>query len=453
MTTKPIRRSLSLLRLAFHGADATSMGLAGVVAGTLRFGHGHDIGSGPYVTLLVMAAGLMVLASSAIYRACPGGGRMAMAGRLFGAWMITWGIVLAVLFFARAWDISRLWLLAWMGLSLVMGLLCRLLLVSAMARARQRGHLRVGVLVVGHGPALQEVVRRMNGASWTGYALVGTADTDKPESIAIAVARLQPEEVWISQSFDSAAELQRVLQALQHCTADVRLVPDLAAFQLVNHGVSVVMGIPMIDLSYSPMSSGLNRLVKALADRLLAAVILLLVSPVMIALAIGVKLSSPGPVLFKQRRHGWNGETIEIFKFRSMVVHQEHDGQVTQARREDARVTRLGRFMRRTSLDELPQFFNVLLGTMSIVGPRPHAVEHNQHFQQRIPRYMLRHKVKPGVTGWAQVNGLRGETDTDAKMEARVKADLHYIENWSVWMDLKIIALTVLTVWRDRNAY
>ena len=173
----------------------------------------------------------------------------------------------------------------------------------------------------------------------------------------------------------------------------------------------------------------------------------------MLAIAMAVKLSSPGPIYFKQKRNGWNGSVINVYKFRSMYLHQEDDGQVTQATKGDPRITPLGRFLRRTSLDELPQFINVLQGRMSIVGPRPHAVAHNDYYKLHVPRYMLRHKVKPGITGWAQVHGLRGETDTIEKMEKRVEYDLFYIEHMSLWFDLRIMAMTVFKVFAGRNAY
>ena len=185
---------------------------------------------------------------------------------------------------------------------------------------------------------------------------------------------------------------------------------------------------------------------------MLAALILILVSPLMWAIAIGVKLSSPGPVLFRQKRHGWNGHKIEVWKFRTMRIHQDPDG-VTQCRRCDSRMTPFGAFLRRTSLDELPQFFNVLQGCMSIVGPRPHAVEHNLVYRGQIKYYMLRHKVKSGITGWAQVNGWRGETDTLDKMERRIEYDLYYIEHWSLLFDLKIIFLTLFKGFTHENAY
>ncbi|MGH8453061.1 MAG: exopolysaccharide biosynthesis polyprenyl glycosylphosphotransferase, partial [Nevskiales bacterium] len=170
-------------------------------------------------------------------------------------------------------------------------------------------------------------------------------------------------------------------------------------------------------------------------------------------ISLAIKLDSPGPVIFRQKRHGWNGEEITVLKFRTMMLHNEVPGQVTQAHRHDSRITRIGRLLRRTSLDELPQFFNVLMGTMSVVGPRPHAIEHNAHYQQLVSGYILRHKVKPGITGWAQVNGFRGETGTVEMMRQRIEFDLYYIEHWSIWFDLAIVALTLVKGLLSKQAY
>ena len=198
--------------------------------------------------------------------------------------------------------------------------------------------------------------------------------------------------------------------------------------------------------------TGVNRLLKRAEDIVLATLILLLISPVLCCIALAVKLSSPGPVIFRQTRYGMAGKPIKVWKFRSMKV-MENDKVVTQATQNDPRVTKVGNFLRRTSLDELPQFINVLTGGMSIVGPRPHAVAHNEQYRQLIEGYMLRHKVKPGITGWAQINGWRGETDTLEKMEKRVEFDLEYIREWSVWFDIKIVFLTVFKGFVNKAAY
>jgi putative colanic acid biosysnthesis UDP-glucose lipid carrier transferase len=198
---------------------------------------------------------------------------------------------------------------------------------------------------------------------------------------------------------------------------------------------------------------GANGLAKACFDRLFALAALILLMPLMTVLALAIKASSPGPVLFLQTRMGRDGRRFEIYKFRSMRVNSEPVRGVTQAVRHDPRLTRVGAFLRRTSLDELPQFFNVLKGDMSVVGPRPHAMEHNELYRHQVPGYMLRHRVKPGVTGWAQIHGLRGETDTLEKMRKRVEFDLAYIRTWSFWLDLRIVAWTAMKGWTGSNAY
>jgi len=230
-------------------------------------------------------------------------------------------------------------------------------------------------------------------------------------------------------------------------------VPNFAEMRLLNRPMTQIMDVSLVNLNLSPMRIGTNRILKAFEDRLFALMLLLVTVPAMVLIAIAVKVSSAGPVLFVQRRHGWDGRSMKMYKFRTMYVHRESDGAVTQACRGDMRITPLGRFLRRTSLDELPQFLNVLQGRMSVVGPRPHAIEHNQYYMDQIDDYMQRHKVKPGITGWAQVNGLRGQTNTLDKMRRRVEYDLYYIENWTVWFDIKIVLLTLIRGFRNPNAF
>src|SRR3954466_331425 len=216
--------------------------------------------------------------------------------------------------------------------------------------------------------------------------------------------------------------------------------------------MDTIGGMPVLAVCETPFY-GVNSIVKRGSDVILASLILLLIAPVLAAVALGVKLSSPGPVLFRQRRYGLDGQEIVVYKFRSMTVTE--DGPVvTQARKNDARVTPFGAFIRKTSLDELPQFINVLQGRMSIVGPRPHAIAHNEMYRKLIKSYMIRHKVRPGITGWAQVNGLRGETETVDKMKARIEYDLDYLRHWSLRLDLQIIWKTIFVVFkRPATAY
>ena len=249
-------------------------------------------------------------------------------------------------------------------------------------------------------------------------------------------------EVWLCLPLNQGEAIKRVMYALRHHTVDVRYVPDLGDLPLLNHRISHIGGLYTLDISRSPME-GPARLVKRLEDLVLGLLITLLMLPVCAVIAIGIKMTSKGPIIFKQYRMGINGRRFKVYKFRSMEVHEEGSDQVTQAHFGDPRITRLGRSCGGPVFDELPQFYNVLQGRMSIVGPRPHALSHNEFYKDVVESYMQRHKVKPGITGWAQVNGLRGETDTVEKMEKRVQYDLWYIDNWSLGLDLKIIALTV----------
>jgi putative colanic acid biosynthesis UDP-glucose lipid carrier transferase len=258
-------------------------------------------------------------------------------------------------------------------------------------------------------------------------------------------------DVFITLPLTSQPRILQLMETLQNSTASVHFVPDVFGVSIIQGRLEDMGGVPVVGLHVTPFT-GINGLLKRASDIVLASIILVLISPVLMAVAAGVKLSSPGPVIFRQRRTGLDGEVIEVYKFRSMTV-QDNGSVVPQATRNDPRVTRFGRFIRRTSLDELPQFFNVLKGEMSIVGPRPHAVAHNEQYRKIVKAYMARHKVKPGITGWAQVNGLRGETDTVDKMARRVEYDLEYLRNWSLGLDLLIIARTAKLMFFDRKAY
>jgi putative colanic acid biosynthesis UDP-glucose lipid carrier transferase len=222
-------------------------------------------------------------------------------------------------------------------------------------------------------------------------------------------------------------------------------------FDLLHASWGNVGDLPVVSISETPFY-GVDGFVKRVEDIILSGLFLLLVAIPMIFIAIGVKLSSSGPIIFRQHRYGLRGNEIDVWKFRTMTVSENND-KVVQAKKSDPRVTRFGAFLRRTSLDELPQLINVLQGKMSLVGPRPHAVAHNEQYRKQVDRYMLRHKVKPGITGLAQVNGWRGETDTLDKMQKRIEFDLAYIQNWSLFLDLKIIYQTMFKVFYDKNAY
>lgn len=451
-------RALDLLSFVF--AAAVSYGW---LYGTTAMPSSYKI-----ATVVGLLFVLILFNRSSLYRAWRGS---SLSGELWvvtGAWASVFLALSAVAFITQsAQTVEVSWVLHWMLLSWALIALFRVVLRLTLRFVRSHGMNRRKVVMVVAGELGVRVGHELKQMPWTGLEVLGFFD-DRPlerlkdigefpllgriSDLGEFVQREQIDQVWLAFPFRAEGRVKQVLHELRHCTADIRMVPDIFQFRLLNHSMSEVGGIPVLNLSASPMV-GFDHFLKELEDRLLALLILALISPIMLTIAIGVKLSSPGPVFFKQRRHGWSGEQIKVWKFRTMVAHKEEYGQVTQATRDDPRVTAFGSLLRRTSLDELPQFINVLQGRMSIVGPRPHAIEHNEEFKESIAQYMLRHKVKPGITGWAQVNGMRGRTENVATMQRRVQMDLYYIENWSVWFDIRIILKTVAVIFSGKNAY
>lgn len=327
-------------------------------------------------------------------------------------------------------------------------------------------HNRRSAVIIGAGALGVKVARalaegRDRGIDFVGYFDDRTDDRLHAEAVPQRLGALMDaapyirehaiHDVYITLPLGSQPRIVELLEAVQGTTASIYFVPDVFGISIIQGRLQDINGVPVVGICETPFT-GTNELAKRFSDIVLASIILVLIAPVLLVCAIGVKLSSPGPAIFKQRRNGLDGEEIVVYKFRSMRV-MDDGAVVRQATRDDPRITPFGAFLRRTSLDELPQFINVLQGRMSIVGPRPHAVAHNEMYRQLIKAYMVRHKVKPGITGWAQVNGHRGETDTLEKMQARVEYDLEYLRNWSIGLDLQIIARTVKVVLMGDNAY
>ena len=356
--------------------------------------------------------------------------------------LLTWALVTPVL----------QWLATWVGRIVV--------LHRAKTHRSRRTAIVVGASALGVkvARALQVDVQ---GIEFLGYFDDRTDDRLDDEATSHVLGKLAEvgtftsargvREVYITLPLGSQPRIVNLLEQLQGTTASLFFVPDVFGISIIQGRLKDMNGVPVVGICETPFT-GTNQLIKRTSDLILASIIILLTSPLLLAIAIGVKLSSPGPVIFRQRRNGLDGEEIVVWKFRTMTT-QDDGADVPQATRNDPRITRFGAFLRASSLDEMPQFFNVLQGRMSIVGPRPHAVTHNEQYRQIIRAYMVRHKVKPGITGWAQVNGQRGETDTLEKMRARVEYDLEYLRNWSLGLDLRIIVGTIRLVFFDRYAY
>lgn len=330
---------------------------------------------------------------------------------------------------------------------------------------RLQGPPRTAVIVGMNGQGFS-LAKQISGSAYSGIELLGFFDDRSEErrgkqdghklagridDLPAYVKKHRVHSIYLSLPMAARPRILQVLDGLKDTTASIYFVPDMFITDLIQGRSDSVCGVTVISVCDTPFR-GLNGALKRTSDIVLALLIGLLIFPIMVLIALAVKLESPGPVIFRQRRYGLDGEQIVVYKFRSMAV-TEDGNTILQAQKNDRRVTRLGAFLRKTSLDELPQFVNVLQGRMSIVGPRPHAVAHNEMYRTLIKGYMVRHKVKPGVTGWAQVNGQRGETDTLEKMQSRIDYDLDYLRNWSLQLDLFIILKTVKLVFKDSSAY
>ncbi|RJX69713.1 undecaprenyl-phosphate glucose phosphotransferase [Vibrio sinensis] len=321
-------------------------------------------------------------------------------------------------------------------------------------------------IIIGATSAGIALAKEIESSRQHGIKLIGIFDDRSPERLpddlsfplcgsindALEMAKERNfRHVYVALPMKASRRIKDVINYFSDSTARVYIVPDFFTYDLIQSRWRNVGSIPTLSIHDTPFY-GMSTFIKRLEDIVVSSLILLMISPVLLAVAIGVKASSPGPIIFKQNRYGIDGKQIRVWKFRSMRA-MDNGAVVKQATKGDPRVTRFGAFIRRTSLDELPQFINVLQGRMSIVGPRPHAVSHNEEYRKIVDKYMLRHKVKPGITGWAQINGYRGETDTLEKMEKRIEFDLIYIRKWSLWLDIKIIFLTIFKGFISKTAY
>jgi Undecaprenyl-phosphate glucose phosphotransferase len=464
-----MREFATELDALYRVLDLLAVWLGGMVAHYIVFGQGVLAPRYTEAFIFALILSFIIFRWFSLYKSWRGVSVTSELQTVFFAWCSVFLSLTFLAFLLKTGNYySRMWAGTWFVSTTALLFASRLGIRTALRFMRANGFNYRRIVIVGASPVAAYVIRQLNDLPWTGFKIAGLIDekSDVPhvgvfqgvpvlgglENLVPTLRDHDIDQVWICLPLRAEEQVQQVMDILQFSTVDIRYIPDISGFRLLNHSISEVAGLPVLNLSTTPLE-GWNRVVKAVEDRILALIILLLISPVMLAIAIGVKLSSPGPIFFRQLRHGWDGKPIEVWKFRSMKIHAENHGTVTQATKGDPRITKFGAFLRKTSLDELPQFINVLQGRMSIVGPRPHAIAHNELYKHQVERYMQRHKVKPGITGWAQVNGYRGETDTLDKMEKRVEYDLYYIEHWSVWMDIKIILMTILVGFRHRNAY
>ena len=450
-------------------ADVIVLVIAALFSSHLRFGTALDQSNEIHTLLLYLCTVLafFIFPKSGMYDSWRGRFIPFMLGRLITSWAM---VLLMGLFFSflihRVDELSRLWLFYWY----VTGVIClgafRILFYGCLRFLRQHGFNTKRVVIVGYGHTGQEMHRRSMQHDRFGYDVVAIhvdqhddVKGDLPAVVLLStlaeihdfVVANKVNEIWITLSISASAQLQELQYLLRNSLVDIRWVHDTLGLQMLSHKTADFLGLPTVDLN-RPISDGLRGSIKHVLDKVFAATVLLLLSPLFLAIALAIKVTSPGSVFFKQARLGLNGKPFMVYKFRTMKMHQQHHD-VIQATRDDPRITAVGQLLRRTSVDELPQFINVLLGEMSVVGPRPHALSHNVLYEEMLELYMARHRVRPGITGWAQIHGLRGEIDSLDKMEKRVQFDLYYIQNWSLLMDVRILLWTTFKGWTGKNAY
>ena len=455
------------LALCFLALDLGITASWWIGAYTLRFSGLMDapLGIPPFELCVRALPSILLLAAVAFYvsglyhlhRLRTAGAEM---GSLLKGNALLFLLLVTLTFYKRDPYESRLALGIFVTANALTLMAARRLAWSFIHRMRRIGFNPTGAVIVGSGRTAQRLARTLHRNAWTGLRVLGYVD-DRPQrtingtpvlgpisELAEIVERLGVSYVFVALPLEKYATLRRVVRQLNHCCVDLRLVPDVPHLPIRSLTVSELDGLPVISLRANP-HEGLNLLIKRAIDIVVASVALVLLSPLMLAIAVAIKLTSRGPVLYRQERASVGGKRFQILKFRTMVVDAEKNTGAVWAVPNDPRVTRIGRFLRRTSLDELPQLINVLKGDMSIVGPRPERPVLIERFKDTIPNYMLRHTVKAGITGWAQVNGWRGNTS----LRKRVQYDLYYITHWSVWLDLQIMVMTLFRGMRHKNAY
>lgn len=384
--------------------------------------------------------------------------------------MLFSGLLTLAFVFKITDEYSRIWTVSWFFSCVILMAVSRYVVYHLLQRWGREGRFSRNVAVIGaeaHGARLLELVERRKepwihivGIFEDRVSRVPTRIGNNPvlgtvDDLIGYVQENRVDDVIIALPWAAEGRMQEIISKLDVLPVDIRLSPDMMGFNLLNHSYSHYCGIPVLNISDKPIS-GWDYVAKMVFDKVISALILLCISPLLALIAIGIKLDSPGPVFFKQKRYGFNNQLIEVWKFRSMRTDMQDDNAEKLATKNDPRVTRLGAFLRRSSLDELPQFINVLRGEMSIVGPRPHATRAKaagKLYQEQVSKYAVRHKVTPGITGWAQINGWRGETDTEEKIQKRVEYDLFYINNWSLMFDIVIILRTIFVFFNPKNAY
>lgn len=462
-----------ILSSALKLADIIIIVVSALLVYYLRKGQMMSTGYYPLLSLLILFLTVNIFSALSVYRAWRGRWIYRELATLTIAWLCVMLCISLITFLTKSGsDFSRLWF----GWTFVVSF-CGMVAVRILRRLitqklyRQGKHQR-RVIIAGAGKLGKKACTAILREKWAGLVPVAMFDDDHHlhgnsfknvpvvgdlEAIpAFIEARRSSQDrhidqVWIALPLHAEQMIDQLQDSLVNTATNVFFIPDIFAYQLTNYSVDEVAGLPIMNMSASKVYGG-AALLKRIEDIVVASLAIAMLSPLLVTIAAVVKLDSPGPVIFRQRRYGQDGKEIIVWKFRSMTC-TEDGAHVAQAKRDDNRITRSGYWLRKLSLDELPQLFNVLQGSMSLVGPRPHAVAHNEFYRTKVSGYMARHKIRPGITGWAQVNGCRGETPQLSDMAERIHYDLEYIRNWSVPLDIKIMFRTFATLFKVKNTY
>jgi putative colanic acid biosynthesis UDP-glucose lipid carrier transferase len=457
---KLLRKHESLLLIFQVSLSCLVVSVALVICTLLKIGDVPSL----YRLLLIISVFLVVAVYSmmGVFKQSPKFYNMAM--RISLAWLLLMAVLIIIAFLTKTSELySREVMLTWFFSVAIVQIPVLKLNYYAVALYRKKYTRPINAVVIGVGKTARFFSNKINDNYWLPDRVLGMINGYQetvPDTIysqlrfpllggiseiedVIKTHNIQ--RIYISLPLKHAAKVEQLNERLLDCQADVIWILDVSDWKLMNHSLREVAGLPLLSLNESPINvSRVQIRMKHALDKMLSILLVILLLPLLAIAALAVKISSPGPIIFKQKRHGYDGEEISIYKFRSMRLHDDKD--VKQATKTDNRITTVGAFLRRSSIDELPQLFNVLEGNMSLVGPRPHALAHNDYYSVNISKYMARHRIKPGITGLAQISGCRGETETIEKMEARVRYDIEYISNWSLWLDMKILLKTPLSL-------
>ena len=433
-----------------------------------------------YIIFLLVLLGLVSVTYDrfAIYRTSSSFYRKLFS--LFNAWFISFLALFVVGFLTnQSYIYSRDFIIELFIVGFVVQAIIHFVVRSINYRINKHSQTTDNVIIVGQGQLANYLEHKITANPWLNQRVIGNVSinentkrskkfekselNDYPTSRIILLGNVSElpllidehaiDTVYIVTPLESSTVLEELYFVLLDKHVTIHWIPDIFSLRLINHSVKEIAGIPVLTLSETPLT-GISRLAKSVEDKILSSLILIAISPVLLVIALLIKIDSPGPVFFRQNRTGWNGKTFSIWKFRSMVAQNQvlDNAVIKQAERNDPRITKMGAFIRKTSIDELPQLFNVITGDMSLVGPRPHAVQHDEVYSERINDYYARHNIKPGMTGLAQVRGYRGETKEIDQMTKRIESDIEYINNWSIWLDLSILFRTI-RVFTSKDVY